>query len=167
MAASLVAISYSRPLLVLASSIGLIILSSTMSPSLSESNGSASSPQVSQPAHRSACPIASTLDLVGDRWTLLIIRDMMFFGKQRFEEFLASPEGISTNILTNRLKLLEELGLVSKQPYSNHPRRMSYSLTEQGQSLRPVLKTIAVWGRRHLPNTQTLAVEKRISESTE
>ncbi len=103
---------------------------------------------------RSPCPIACTLDLVGDRWTLLVIRDMMFFGKQRFEEFLASPEGISTNILANRLKLLEELGLVVKQPYSNHSRRMNYQLTEQGESLRPVLKVIARWGLKHLPETQ-------------
>ncbi|PSB57386.1 transcriptional regulator, partial [filamentous cyanobacterium CCP1] len=65
---------------------------------------------------RSPCPVSCTLDLIGDRWTLLVIRDMMFFGKQRFEEFLESPEGISTNILANRLKLLEEAGLVTKQP---------------------------------------------------
>jgi DNA-binding HxlR family transcriptional regulator len=103
---------------------------------------------------RSPCPVACTLDLIGDRWTLLVIRDMMFFGKQRFEEFLESPEGISTNILANRLKLLEELGLVEKQPYSNHSRRMNYQLTERGKSLRPVLKVIAVWGRKHIPDTE-------------
>lgn len=104
--------------------------------------------------YRSVCPIACTLDLVGDRWTLLIIRDMLFLGKQRFEEFLDSPEGISTNILTSRLKSLEEMGLVEKQPYSNHPRRMNYQLTERGKSLRPVLKTIAAWGLKQIPNTQ-------------
>jgi DNA-binding HxlR family transcriptional regulator len=103
---------------------------------------------------RSPCPIACTLDLVGDRWTLLVIRDMMFFGKQRFEEFLESPEGISTNILANRLKSLEEMGLVEKQPYSSHPRRMNYQLTERGQSLRPVLKTITAWGQKHIPETR-------------
>lgn len=124
-------------------------------------SSSGSSPDAAPTQHRSACPIACTLDLVGDRWTLLIIRDMMFFGKQRFEEFLASPESISTNILTNRLKLLEELGLITKQPYGNHSRRMSYCLTEQGQSLRPVLKTIAVWGLRQIPATQKLAAEKQ------
>ncbi|MGK7925674.1 MAG: winged helix-turn-helix transcriptional regulator [Spirulina sp.] len=106
------------------------------------------------PEKRSTCPIASTLDLVGDRWTLLIVRDMMFFHKHRFEEFLDSPEGISTNVLANRLKLLEELGLVTKQPYSNHSRRMSYELTEKGESLRPVLKVIARWGLKHLPDTE-------------
>lgn len=103
---------------------------------------------------RSCCPIAATLDLIGDRWTLLIIRDMMFFNKQRFEEFLESAEGISTNILANRLKLLEEYGLIEKQPYSNHSRRMNYYLTEKGQSLRPLIKTMVVWGLKNLPNTR-------------
>jgi DNA-binding HxlR family transcriptional regulator len=102
---------------------------------------------------RSPCPISCTLDLIGDRWTLLVIRDMMFFGKQRFEEFLESPEGISTNILANRLKLLEELDLVEKQPYSNHSRRMNYQLTEKGKSLRPVLKVVAAWGSKYIPDT--------------
>jgi DNA-binding HxlR family transcriptional regulator len=103
---------------------------------------------------RSPCPVACTLDLIGDRWTLLVIRDMMFFGKQRFEEFLESPEGISTNILANRLKLLEELGLAEKQPYSNHSRRMNYQLTEKGKSLRPVLKVISAWGLKYIADTQ-------------
>ncbi|NDJ17610.1 winged helix-turn-helix transcriptional regulator [Myxacorys almedinensis] len=103
---------------------------------------------------RSSCPIACTLDLIGDRWTLLIIRDMLFLKKQRFDEFLDSPEGISTNILTDRLKKLEHLGLVSKQPYSAHSRRMNYHLTEQGESLRPVLKAIAKWGLSNVSETQ-------------
>ena len=105
-------------------------------------------------SHRSPCPIACSLDLVGDRWTLLVIRDMMFFKKQRFEEFLESPEGISTNILASRLKSLEEMGLVEKQPYSNHSRRMNYQLTERGKSLRPVLKVMIAWGLKHIPDTQ-------------
>jgi DNA-binding HxlR family transcriptional regulator len=103
---------------------------------------------------RSPCPIACTLDLLGDRWTLLVIRDMLFFDKQRFEEFLESPEGISTNILTDRLKMLEEMGLVEKQPYSNHARRMNYYLTASGQSLKPVLRIMAIWGLKHLEGTQ-------------
>jgi DNA-binding HxlR family transcriptional regulator len=106
------------------------------------------------PPPRSPCPIACTLDLLGDRWTLLVIRDMLFFEKQRFEEFLESPEGISTNILADRLKMLEEMGLVEKQPYSNHARRMNYCLTESGRSLKPVLKIMAVWGLKHLEGTQ-------------
>lgn len=110
-------------------------------------------------AQRSPCPIACTLDLIGDRWTLLIVRDMMFFNKQRFEEFLESPEGISTNILANRLKALEDLGLVKKQPYSNHSRRMNYQLTEQGQSLRPLLKRMIAWGLKHIPDTKAPEAE--------
>jgi DNA-binding HxlR family transcriptional regulator len=107
------------------------------------------------PSHRSPCPIACSLDLIGDRWTLLVIRDMMFFKKQRFEEFLESPEGISTNILAQRLKSLELMGFVEKYPYSNHPRRMHYQLTDQGKSLRPVLRTMIVWGLKHIPDTKT------------
>jgi len=103
---------------------------------------------------RSSCPVSCTLDLIGDRWTLLVIRDMMLFGKKRFEEFLESREGISTNILANRLKLLEELGLVEKQPYSSHSRRMNYQLTKKGKSLRPVLKSIAAWGLKHIVETE-------------
>lgn len=107
-------------------------------------------------SRRSPCPVACSLDLIGDRWTLLIIRDMMFLGKHRFEEFLESSEGISTNILTSRLKFLEEMGLVEKQPYGNHPRRMNYQLTERGKSLRPVLKTMIAWGLKHIPDTRIL-----------
>ncbi|HEY9616710.1 MAG TPA: helix-turn-helix domain-containing protein [Microcoleaceae cyanobacterium] len=113
---------------------------------------------------RSPCPIACTLDLIGDHWTLLVIRDMMFFGKQRFEEFLESPEGISTNILANRLKTLEQLGLVEKIPYSNHARRMNYQLTEQGQSLRPVLLSIVRWGLQHIPDTQAREGDRSLTE---
>ncbi|AFY60895.1 putative transcriptional regulator [Synechococcus sp. PCC 6312] len=107
-------------------------------------------------SRRSSCPIACSLDLIGDRWTLLVIRDMMFFGKHRFEEFLESPEGISTNILANRLKQLEELGLIKKEPYSNHARRMNYALTERGESLRPVLRAMVVWGLKQIPETEIL-----------
>jgi len=109
------------------------------------------------------------LDLIGDRWTLLVIRDMMFFGKQRFEEFLESPEGISTNILANRLRQLESLGLVEKQLYSNHSRRMNYHLTEKGKSLRPILKVVTAWGLKHMQDTripQSLPVDAEQSNNT-
>lgn len=79
---------------------------------------------------------------------------MMFFGKQRFEAFLESPKGISTNILTSRLKSLEELGLIEKQPYSSHSRRMNYRLTQRGESLHPMLKTRVAWGLKQIPDTQ-------------
>jgi DNA-binding HxlR family transcriptional regulator len=102
---------------------------------------------------RSACPIACTLDEMGDRWTLLVIRDMFFFGKQRFEEFLQSPEKISTNILADRLKRLEQLGIITKEPYSTHSQRMRYSLTERGQKLGAILEAFVHWGLENIPDT--------------
>jgi DNA-binding HxlR family transcriptional regulator len=105
-----------------------------------------------QPA-RSPCPIARTLDLLGDRWTLLVVRDLLFFGKRRFGELAASPEGIPTNILTDRLRRLEECGVVVKVPYLTRPRRYEYHLTAGGQDLFPVLRSIIEWANRHLPDT--------------
>src|SRR5918912_1391089 len=78
---------------------------------------------------RSDCPIACSLDLIGDRWTLLVIRDLMR-GKARFGDFLGSSEGIPTNILTERLKRLEDAGLVTRVPYREHPPRFEYRLTD-------------------------------------
>lgn len=103
---------------------------------------------------RSSCPIACTLDEIGDRWTLLVIRDMYFLGKQRFEEFLQSPEKISTNILAERLKRLEQLELITKKPYGQHSQRMSYFLTERGQKLVPVLEAIMHWGLENISACQ-------------
>jgi DNA-binding HxlR family transcriptional regulator len=102
---------------------------------------------------RSICPIANTLDLLGDRWSLLIIRDL-FQGKKRFAEFLASPEHIPTNILTERLKRLQAAGLIETVPYSEHPPRHEYHLTERGDSLAPVLDSVAEWGLVQFPGTR-------------
>jgi DNA-binding HxlR family transcriptional regulator len=99
---------------------------------------------------RSDCPIACTLDLIGDRWTLLIVRDL-FKEKHRFSEFLGSDEGIKTNILTDRLKRLERSGLVTRSPYQEHPLRYEYHLTDEGRSLSPVVRAMFTWGRAHLP----------------
>jgi DNA-binding HxlR family transcriptional regulator len=96
---------------------------------------------------RSDCPIACTLDLIGDRWTLLIVRDL-FKAKHRFSEFLGAGEGITTNILTDRLKRLEQAGLVKRSRYQDHPPRYEYHLTPAGRSLSPVLKAIFTWGAR-------------------
>jgi DNA-binding HxlR family transcriptional regulator len=104
---------------------------------------------------RSVCPIACTLDLVGDRWTLLIVRDL-FFGKHRFSEFLESDEGIKTNILTERLKRLERSGLVDRSRYQEHPPRHEYHLTEAGRDLAPMVKAIFAWGCAHLPGVSRL-----------
>ena len=103
---------------------------------------------------RSGCPIASTLDLVGDRWTLVIIRDM-FTGKKRFSEFLASPERITTNILTDRLALMEEVSLIEKSAYQKRPLRFDYELTKKGRALLPVLQEMCRWANVFMPETWT------------
>lgn len=103
---------------------------------------------------RSDCPIACTLDILGDKWTLLILRDILYFKKSRFEEFLDSPEKIATNILTDRLHKLEESGLITKELYSTHRRRMSYKATEKAISLKPVMKALVKWGLANLEKTK-------------
>jgi DNA-binding HxlR family transcriptional regulator len=116
------------------------------------------SPDSSSPP-RSACPIAKVLDLLGDRWTLLVIRDLLFTGKRRFGELLGSPEGIPTNILTDRLRRLEEGGLVEKNPYQLRPPRYEYQLTAKGKDLLPALRALAEWSLRHLPASEAPSAE--------
>jgi DNA-binding HxlR family transcriptional regulator len=89
--------------------------------------------------------VACSLDVLGDRWTLLIIRDL-FLGRSRFRDFCASPEGIPTNILSDRLERLLEQGIVGQVPAADGTKRMAYRLTEKGKSLGPVLKTLRDWG---------------------
>jgi DNA-binding HxlR family transcriptional regulator len=101
---------------------------------------------------RSGCPIATALDLLGDRWTLVIVRDLLT-GKARFGDFLRSPERIPTNILTDRLARLETFGLIEKASYQDNPVRFDYSLSEKGADLLPVLQAFCVWANQHLPNT--------------
>ena len=101
---------------------------------------------------RSGCPIATTLDLVGDKWSLVLVRDMLI-GKRRYGDFLASPEGITTNILADRLRRLEEAGLLRKTPYCARPLRHDYSLTPKGEALLPVLQAICKWANQHVPGT--------------
>ncbi|MBT5109296.1 MAG: helix-turn-helix transcriptional regulator [Rhodospirillaceae bacterium] len=103
-------------------------------------------------APRSGCPIATTLDLLGDSWTLVIVRDMLT-GKKRFSEFLDSPERITTNILTNRLAAMQANGLVEKTPYQKRPMRFEYELTEKGLGLLPVLQEVCRWSNKHMPET--------------
>lgn len=96
-------------------------------------------------ARRSPCPVACALDIFGDRWTLLVIRDL-FLGKTRFKDFLASPEGIPTNILTDRLKRLLEYRVVKQVSDSEGSRHLAYQLTDKGTALLPVLKSMKDWG---------------------
>lgn len=104
---------------------------------------------------RSPCPVAGALDLLGDRWTLLILRDLLL-GKSRYGQFLAAPEGISTNLLADRLQRMEAAGLVTAVPYTEHPVRMDYRLTPAGRALGPVVDALATWGLAHLPGTRKL-----------
>jgi len=105
------------------------------------------------PPRRSPCPVACSLDLFGDRWTLLVIRDLMF-GRSRFKDFIASPEGIPTNILSERLARLVEGGVVDKVPAPEGGKRQVYRLTEKGEALRPILRSIRDWGLRWEPGTR-------------
>lgn len=102
---------------------------------------------------RSSCPVANVLDLFGDKWTLLVVRDLVL-GKSRFGEFSESPEAIPTNILADRLKRLEQSGIVTKAPYCRRPLRYEYELTERGRDLMPVLESMALWAGKHLPGTK-------------
>ena len=104
---------------------------------------------------RSLCPVANALDLVGDRWTLLVVRDL-FAGKTRFGDFLTSAEHIPTNILTERLKRLRAAGFIEAVPYTQRPPRYEYHLTERGRSLGPVLDAIADWGVAQFPGTRRM-----------
>jgi DNA-binding HxlR family transcriptional regulator len=107
--------------------------------------------------HRSGCPINLTLEVFGDRWTLLILRDLMFAGKRHYREFLQSDEGISSNILADRLNMLVEQGIVSRADDPTHKQKAIYSLTETGIAMLPVLVQMGIWGRKHRPASPELA----------
>jgi len=95
------------------------------------------------------CPVARTLDVIGERWTILILRDLLLQGPRRFQDFQESLGGVAPNTLSARLKDMEARGLIGRRPYSDHPPRLEYHLTEKGRSLGPVLKALRDWGRRH------------------
>ena len=101
---------------------------------------------------RSGCPIATTLDILGDKWTMVLIRDMLN-GKTRYSQLTMWPEGIPTNILANRLKMMEKTGLVRRDVYQERPVRHQYLLTEKGRALLPVLQEICRWGNAYYPDT--------------
>jgi DNA-binding HxlR family transcriptional regulator len=104
---------------------------------------------------RSACAIANSLDIVGDKWSLLVVRDLLH-GKRTFGELVSSPERIPTNILADRLKRLESAGIIVSTPYQERPVRYAYTLTPKGSGLGEVLLAFVRWGKQHLPGTVTL-----------
>ena len=113
--------------------------------------------KVSKGSHgrRSPCPLACSLDIIGDRWTLLVIRDLMF-GRSRFKDFSASPEGIPTNILSERLERLIRHELAEQMPAADGSKRLAYRLTDKGNALRPVLEAMRDWGLAWEPGTKAL-----------
>lgn len=98
---------------------------------------------------RSGCPLNASVEMLGDRWSLLVIRDMMLHGHQTFHEFLRSDERISTNVLADRLRRLEQYGIISAEPDSSDGRKVIYSLTPKGIDLAPVLAEMVLWAARH------------------
>ena len=101
-------------------------------------------------AWRSACPICSALDVLGDKWTMLIIRDLITHGPRTYSELLESPEHISTNILANRLDLLMSLKLIERVQPEKSARNNAFKLTKSGASLRPVLEALGKWAHKNL-----------------
>lgn len=112
---------------------------------------------------RSGCPINLTLEVVGDKWSLLIIRDLMFGNRRHYRELLGgSIEGISSNILADRLKTLLAAGIISRQDDPSHKQKGIYSLTEQGIELLPILAQMAGWGYKYLPVSEELGIRARL-----
>jgi len=108
-----------------------------------------------KPFRRSACAIANSLDILGDKWSLLVVRDLMH-GRHTYGELALSPERIPTNILADRLERLVGAGIVARAPYQEHPVRYTYTLTPKGSALGDVLLAFVRWGKRHIPGTITL-----------
>ena len=113
---------------------------------------------------RSGCPINLSLEVFGDKWSLLILRDMIFGGKRHFRELLRSEEGIATNILADRLKTLVGLGMLTKADDPTHKQKAIYSLTEPAIELVPIMAHLGAWGRRWLPVTEDLSIRAELLE---
>ncbi len=111
-----------------------------------------------EPFARSACAVANSLDIVGDKWSLLVVRDLLQ-GKRTYSELADSPESVPTNILADRLKRLESAGIVTSAPYQERPVRYAYTLTPKGSELGEVLLAFVRWGKRHIPGTVALSQE--------
>jgi DNA-binding HxlR family transcriptional regulator len=108
-----------------------------------------------KPFARSVCAVANSLDIVGDKWSLLVVRDLLH-GKRTYGELAQSPERIPTNILADRLKRLESGGIVTSTPYQERPVRYAYTLTPKGSALGEVLLALVRWGKKHIPGTVAL-----------
>lgn len=114
---------------------------------------------------RSGCPVSISLEIFGDRWSLLIIRDLMVRGYRTFKQFEQSGEGIATNILADRLQKLETAGILTVESESTDARRLNYRLTEKGIDLAPVLLELLIWGAKHEPTGAPSSVINRMAKN--
>lgn len=113
--------------------------------------------------HRSNCPLSISLEIFGDRWTLLVIRDLLFKDRHEFGDFLKAEEGVATNVLADRLRRLEEHGIVEKAPHPVDARKAYYSLTEKGFDLAPVLMEIIVWAAKYQKTAAPQSIVARMA----
>jgi len=115
--------------------------------------------------HRSGCPINLSLEVFGDSWSLIVIRDMMFGNRRHFRELLTqSEEGIASNILADRLRRLVDLGMITRADDPSHKQKAIYSLTEKAIQLVPVFAALGAWGRRHMPASEELSIRAQLLE---
>ena len=118
-------------------------------------------------SRRSDCPLNVSLEILGDRWSLLIIRDLMFRGFRTYKELLESEEGIATNILADRLQRLEACGIISIAQETTDRRKLIYRLTQKGIDLAPVLVELILWGARHEDTAAPRAVIRKMEKQRE
>ena len=120
-----------------------------------------------QSKRRSGCPLITSLDMLGDRWSLLFVRDLMVRGFRTFSQFQQSGEGIATNILADRLQKLEDAGIITAEAEEADGRRINYRLTEKGIDLAPVLLELLIWGARHEKTKAPRALVERLQTNRE
>lgn len=116
---------------------------------------------------RSGCPVAISLEILGDRWSLLIIRDLMVRGLRTFSDFEQSGENIATNILSDRLRRLESAGIIRTRREKNDARKLNYRLTKKGIDLAPVLLELLIWGSRHEPTGLPRSLARNMDKNRE
>jgi DNA-binding HxlR family transcriptional regulator len=124
-------------------------------------------PGKSTPKYRSGCPVSASLEIVGDRWSLLIVRDLMVRGLRTFKEFQRSGEGIATNVLADRLKKLRFAGVIAAEADESDARKVNYRLTQKGIDLAPALLELLIWGARHEKNTAPCALMAEMARNRE
>lgn len=116
------------------------------------------------PSRRSDCPLNVCLEIFGDRWSLLIVRDLLFKKKHEFKDYLAAKEGIATNVLSDRLRRLEEHGIITRSAHPSDARKVDYRLSEKGLDLAPMLVEMVLWATRHEKTVAPPSLIRRMSK---